>query len=132
MVFADAVGDDLPSSHILNAGQIPDGSVIDQAAHITAPNLMRLGDRMDVFQQVVIGVMRARRPTVTLDGSPGWAQLEQCHDPLSAFVVDPQMQGYPSMPIGRMISMKRFDLLLECLVFGRLPPLAIDVLPINP
>lgn len=130
MVFADAVGDDLASSHIFNACQIPNRSLIDQAAHITAPDLVRLGDGMEVFEQIAIRMWMSRTGGVGLGSSPGRAQLEGCHHTLSAFVVDAQMPGYPTMSISRMLTVDGFDLTFECPIFGGLSPLSVDILPI--
>jgi hypothetical protein len=37
---------------------------------------------------------------------------------LGAFVIDPKMQGNPTMPISRMLAMDCFDFLFERLIFG--------------
>lgn len=132
VVFADAVGDDLAGSNIFNAGQIPDCSLIDQTADITAPDLMRLGDGVEVFEQIAIGMGMSRTGAVGLGSSPRRTQLEGCHHALGAFVIDAQMPGYPTMSISRMLTVDSFDLTFECPIFGGLSPLSIDVLPLHP
>ena len=131
VVFADAVGDDLASSNIFNAGQIPNGSLIDQAAHITAPDLMGLGDGMQCFHQVLIGVMGGGTCAIARDASSGWAQLEMRHHSLSTFMVDAQMQGDAAMSISRVVTMDGFDLVLEQQIFDWLTTLTIDVLSVD-
>ena len=132
VVLADAVGHDLSSSKVFNRCQIPDRSLIDHTAHITAPHLMGLRDGVQFFQQVVIWMGRCRTGRVVLGSSPWRAQIEQRHHPLGTLVVDAQMQGYPAMSIGRMVTMDGFNLVFERQVFGRLPLLPIDVFPTNP
>ncbi len=66
-----------------------------------------------------------------LGWSPWRTQIEQRHHPLGTLVVDAQMQGYPAMSIGGMVTMDGFNLVFERQVFGRLPLLTIDVFPTN-
>ena len=74
---------------------------------------------------------RCRTGRVVLGWSPWRTQIEQRHHPLGTLVVDAQMQGYPAMSVGGMVTMDGFNLLFECPVFGRLPWLPIDVFPTN-
>ena len=131
VMLADAVSHDLSSSPVFNRCQIPDRALIDHAAHITAPHLMGLRDCVQIFEQVVIRMGRCRTGRVVLGWSPWRTQIEQCHHPLGTLVVDAQMQGYPAMSIGGMVTMDGFNLAFECQVFGRLPSLTIDVFPID-
>lgn len=130
-MLADAVSHDLSSSKVFNRCQIPARALIDHAAHITAPHLMRLRDCVQIFQEVVIRMGRCRTGRVVLGSSPWWSQIEQRHHPLGTLVVDAQMQGYPAMSIGRMVTMDGFNLAFKCQVFGRLSSLTIDVFPTN-
>jgi hypothetical protein len=74
---------------------------------------------------------RCRTGRVVLGSSPWRTQIELRHHPLGTLVVDAQMQRYPAMSIGRMLTMDGFNLLFERLVFGRLPGLPIDVFPMD-
>ena len=58
------------------------------------------------------------------DPSPGRADVELRHHPLSPFAVD----GHPAMVVRRLLTMHDLNLLFEGLVFGGLLPLALDVL----
>ena len=116
MPLADVRGDDLSGGQIFNRRQIPDSAPIHQPAQIAAPDLMRMGNRQ-LVEQVVVGVMGRGNGAVVVDPSPRWAQVELRHDPLGAFVIDAQMQRDPTMTVSRMLSMHRFNLLFECLVF---------------
>ena len=49
VMLADAVSHDLSSSKVFNRCQIPDRSLIEHAAHITAPHLMGLRDGLQIF-----------------------------------------------------------------------------------
>lgn len=69
---------------------------------------------------------------VVQDAPSGWTQVELSHHPLGTLVVDAQMQRYPSMTIGRMLPVNRFDLLFQCLIFDRLLQAAVDVLALDP
>lgn len=74
---------------------------------------------------------RCRTGRVVLGSSPWRTQIEQRHHPLSTLVVDAQMQRYPAMSIGRMLTMYGFNLLFESQVFARLPSLPINVFSID-
>lgn len=131
MALADAGSDHLPGSSILNGCQIPDGAAINQTTQIAAPDLMGLGAGHPL-EEIVIGVMRRGNGAVMQDASSGWTQLELRHHSLSTLTVDAQMQRYPSMSIGWMFTVHRFDLLPEGLIFGRLLQGAVDVLAVDP
>lgn len=49
VMLADTVSHDLSSSQVFNRCQMPDRSLIDHAAHITAPHLMGLRDGVQIF-----------------------------------------------------------------------------------
>ena len=68
---------------------------------------------------------------VVVDPSSRWAQVELRHDPLSAFVIDAQVQRDPTMTVSWMRSMHRFNLLFERLVFDQLFSLVIEVLALD-
>ena len=68
---------------------------------------------------------------VALDTASGRSQLEFGHNPLSAFMIDSQMNSDATMTIGRMLSMHRFDLLFEGEISGWLFELPIDVLAVD-
>ena len=91
---------------------------------------MRVGNRQ-LVQPVVVGVMWRGDGAVVVDPSPRWAQVELRHDPLSAFVIDAQVQRDPTMTVRWMRSMHRFNLLFEREVFDRLFSLVIDVLALD-
>ena len=74
---------------------------------------------------------RCRTGRVVLGSLPWRTQFELRHHPLGTLVVDAQMQGYPAMSIGGMVTMDGFNLVFECQVFDRLPLLTIDVFPTN-
>ncbi len=80
----------------------------------------------------MIGVVGRANGAVVQDAPSGWTQVELDHHPLGTLVVDAQMQRYPSMTIGRMLPVNRFDLLFQCLIFDRLLQAAVDVLALDP
>ena len=67
-----------------------------------------------------------------LGSSPWRTQIEQCHHALGTLVIDAQMQRYPAMSMGRIVTMDGFNLAFKCQVFGRLPSLTIDVFRLMP
>lgn len=131
MTLGDAGGDHLSGSAILNGCQIPDGAAIDQTAQVTAPDLMGVGAGY-LLEQIVIGMMGRGNGAVVRSAPSGWTQIELRHHPLGTLVVDPQMQRYPPMPIGRMLAVHRFNLLFQCLIFGSLLEWAVDILAVDP
>lgn len=76
-------------------------------------------------------MVRCRTGRVVLGLSPWRTQIEQRHHPLGTLVVDAQMQRYPAMSVGRMVTMDGFNLAFEYHIFARLPSLTIDVFPTN-
>jgi hypothetical protein len=60
-----------------------------------------------------------------------WAQMVECHDPLTAFVVDSQMPGYAAMPISRVFLMHGFNLSFQGKVFGDLFGLTINIFAVD-
>jgi hypothetical protein len=130
MVLAHPLRDDLACGKVFDGRQIPDCAPVIDAAQITAPYLVWVGNGL-VVQPVVVGVMGCGDGAVAFDVSPGRTQIEFRHHPLSTFVIDPQMDRNPTMTVRWMRSMDRLNLPLECPVFEGLLSLAIDVLAVN-
>lgn len=76
--------------------------------------------------------MGRRNGAVVRDAPSGWTQVELRHHPLSAFVIDAQVQRDLAMPVGRMLAVNRFDCLFQCLIFGRLLQAAVDIFTPDP
>ena len=127
MALAETFGQDLACGKVFDGRQIPDRAPILKAAQVTAPHLMRLGDRQ-IDQQVVVAVMGWGNGAIPFDPSPRRAAIELRHHPLSPFVVDAQVDRHTAMAVRRRLTMHRLNLRLECLFFDWLLPLAIDVL----
>lgn len=84
------------------------------------------------LKQIVIGMVGRGNSAIVQDAPSGWTQAELGHHPLGTLVVDAQMQRHPSMTIGGMLPVDRFDLLFQCLIFDRLLQAAVDVLALDP
>ena len=127
VALADTFGQDLACDKIFDGREMPDRTPILDAAQVATPHPVRIGDRQ-IDQQIAIAVMGCGNGAVSFDSSSRWAEVELRHHPLGPFVIDAQVDCNAAMAVSRMLTMHRFNLLFECVVFGWLLQLAVDIL----